>query len=213
MARIVVGVSGASGIILAKHAVNALANADYDVDLVLSKPALLTASIELGASFGTLSGFVSHFNEDVQKKLTIHRIGNFSATIASGSYHTDGMLIIPCSMGTLAGIALGLCDNLIKRSADVTLKERRRLVIVPRESPLSEIHLEHMLKLTRMGAVMIPPVPGWYTHHRTLLDVEKFIVGKALDLLDVKHDLYTRWDKDSVTHVEPFANIIALASS
>lgn len=194
MGRIVVGVSGASGIVLAHRAIAAIIESGHVVDLVISKAALMTAHLEMGQGFGSMSGFLKSFGSDIQAKITVHAINNFGASIASGSYKTKGMLVIPCSMATLAAIAIGLSDNVLRRAADVMLKERRPLVIVPRETPLSSIHLEHMLTLSRMGATIVTPVPAWYNLPKTLEDVEKFIVGRALDLLDISHNLYPRWE-------------------
>lgn len=194
MNRVVVGVTGASGIILAYKAIKALVSARFHVDLVISKAALMTAALEMGTSFGTLQGFVASFDENIKEHLTLHAEKNFGASIASGSYRTKGMLIVPCSMATLAAVALGLSDNLLRRSADVTLKERRPLVVVPRETPLSSIHLEHMLSLSRMGATIVPPIPAWYTLPKTLDDIENFIVGRILDALGIDNELYPRWE-------------------
>jgi 4-hydroxy-3-polyprenylbenzoate decarboxylase len=192
--RIVVGISGASGIILAQKAIKAIVAAGHTVDLVISKSALLTAVEELGSECGTLTGFLDALPQECRNQVTIHRSYNVGATIASGTYPTLGMLVIPCSMATLAAIAIGLSDNLLRRAADVTLKERRTLVVVPREAPLTEVHLQHTLTITRMGGIIVPPVPSWYTHPKTLDDVENFIVGKALDLLKIEHALYQRWN-------------------
>jgi 4-hydroxy-3-polyprenylbenzoate decarboxylase len=116
------------------------------------------------------------------------------------------MLLIPCSMATLAAVAMGLGDNLIRRAADVTLKERRRLVVVPRETPLHEAHLDNMVRITRMGGVILPPVPAWYNQPRSLEDVENFVVGRAFDLLGIDSALYRRWDEaSSLEHVD-YAN-------
>lgn len=193
MDRIIVGVSGASGIILALRTIVAVIEAGFEVDLVLSKAALLTAKEELGPSFARAGGFIEVLPHMAQERVTIHPINNFAASIASGSYKTQGMIIVPCSMATLAAVALGMSDNLLRRAADVILKERRKLVLVPRETPLSAIHLQHMLSLTQMGAVIVPPVPAWYTMPKTLEDVEKFIVGKALDAFGINNSLYPGW--------------------
>ena len=115
------------------------------------------------------------------------------APIASGSNPADAMAICPCSMGTLGAIAHGLADNLIERAADVMLKERRPLVLVPRETPLSAIHLDNMLKLAQAGAVILPPAPGFYTHPRSVEDIVDFVVARILDQLRVPHDLVPRW--------------------
>lgn len=193
MARFVVGISGASGIILAKRAIIALAALQHDVELVMSKSAALTALEELGAEFATPEKFLNSFTEQERARITLHSINDFRAPIASGSYPADGMLVLPCSMATLAAIAVGLSDNVLRRAADVTLKERRPLVIVPREMPFSDIHLENMLKLSRMGAQIVPPIPGWYSHPKTVEDIENFIVGRILDSLKVAHSIYPRW--------------------
>jgi len=178
MARIVVGVTGASGVILAKRAVELLIANGHQVEVVISKAADYTPSLE-----------------NVELPEATHKIHDIGASIASGSYQVDGMLLIPCSMATLAAIACGLSDNLIRRAADVTLKERRKLVIIPREAPFSEIHLENMLKITRMGGVILPPSPAWYLHQKSLQDVEEFIVGRAFDLLGLEANFSPRWGK------------------
>jgi 4-hydroxy-3-polyprenylbenzoate decarboxylase len=193
MKHIVVGVSGASGVILALKVIKVLVERGYFIDLILTKAALMTAALEMGQEFGTKKGFLNSLKPQYLSFIELHELNNFGASIASGSFKTEGMLLIPCSMATLAAVAMGLSDNLLRRAADVVLKERRPLVIVPRESPLSVIHLKHMLSLTEAGAIIVPPVPAWYNHPASLDDVENFIVGKALDALAIDHDLYTRW--------------------
>lgn len=193
MARIVVGISGASGIVLAYKTIIALAERGYEVDLVMSSHAAYAALLEMGKDFGSAAKFIAQLPEAVQKCVTLHSINDVGSAIGSGSYKTEGMVLIPCSMATLAAIACGLADNCLRRAADVMLKERRKLVLVPRETPLSEIHLENMLRLTRMGAMIVPPVPAWYNVPKTVDEIECFIVGKALDALGVDHDLYPRW--------------------
>jgi len=199
MGRYVVGVSGASGIVLALHTLRALTEQGHRVELTISQYALYTAALELGKGYNTPSKFLSHVEK--QDLVTIHSNQDVGCAIASGSFITDGMLIIPCSVTTLAAIAVGLGDNALRRAADVTLKEKRPLIIVPREAPFSEIHLENMLKLSRLGATILPPVPAWYTEPQSLEDVEKFIVGKVLDALKIKHDLYPRWKDHDRRHL------------
>jgi len=194
MGRYVIGVSGASGIILAYKAIAELTRIGHHVELVISNSALRTASEEMGPEYGSQKSFLASFPEPARLLITLYRINDVGASIASGSFITDGMLVIPCSMATLAAIAIGLSDNLLRRAADVTLKERRRLIILPRETPLTDIHLQHMLTLTRSGGIILPPAPAWYTKPKTLDDIENFIVGKALDLLHVNHSLYPRWN-------------------
>lgn len=193
MARIIVGISGASGIVLAHRAVDVLTALGHDVELIMTRDACCTAVAELGSDFGTPERFVEKLSKEQQGRITLHKIQDFTSTIASGTYPVDGMLIIPCSMSTLAAVRVGLSDNLLRRAADVTLKERRRLVIVPRETPLSEIHLENMLMLTRMGAVIVPPLPAWYLKPQGLRDVEDFIVGRALGAFQIDANLYPKW--------------------
>lgn len=193
MARIIVGVSGASGVILAYRTVYALLHSDHQVELVFTAHALYTMSLELGKELNSGIKWMQQFPENLQRNLTLHPIQDVGASIGSGSYFTDGMVIIPCSMATLAAVSLGLADNCLRRAADVMLKERRKLVIIPRETPLNEIHLEHLLRLTKMGAMIVPPVPAWYNAPKNLEDVENFIVGKALDALNIPNQLYKRW--------------------
>jgi 4-hydroxy-3-polyprenylbenzoate decarboxylase len=191
MGRYVVGVSGASGIVLALHVLRALTSQGHRVELTLSQYALYTASLELGKAYGTPAKFLAKLEK--KELITLHSNHDVGCAIASGSFLTDGMIIIPCSVATLAAVACGLGDNALRRAADVTLKEKRPLILVPREAPFSEIHLENMLKLSRLGAIIIPPVPAWYTEPKSIEDVEKFIVGKVLDALKLEHNLYPRW--------------------
>jgi len=131
---------------------------------------------------------------------------DWRAPVASGSNPADAMAVCPCSMGTLGAIAGGLADNLIERAADVMLKERRPLVLVPRETPLSAIHLENMLKLARAGAVILPPAPAFYTRPQTVADVVDFVVARVLDHLRVPHDLVPRWGDDRTGGPPPGAS-------
>lgn len=193
MARYVVGVSGASGVILASRLIAALTDKDHAVELVMSQNALYTATLELGKEYKSAAKFVSHLPPSAQQRVTIHPIHDVGCAIASGSYPVEGMVVIPCSMATVAAIAVGLSDNVLRRAADVTLKEKRPLILVPRETPLSEIHLENLCKLSRYGATILPPVPAWYTEPKSLEDVENFIVGKVLDCLHIEHSLYKKW--------------------
>jgi 4-hydroxy-3-polyprenylbenzoate decarboxylase len=192
MGRYVVGVSGASGIVLAHKAIQVLLELGHDVDIVYSKAARYTALEEIGPEAARPEQFLESLGS-LSERAILHHIQDFGATIASGSYRTDGMLLIPCSMATLAAVAQGLSDNLLRRAADVTLKERRPLVIVPRETPFSTIHLKNMLALSEAGAVLLPPVPAWYSHPKDLGEVEDSVVGRSLDLLGVDNCSYTRW--------------------
>jgi 4-hydroxy-3-polyprenylbenzoate decarboxylase len=155
--------------------------AKQECDLVLpARPG--EAERELGERFGARAGQLSVFGRE-----------DWMAPVASGSNPADAMAVCPCSMGTLAAIAGGLADNLIERAADVMLKERRPLVLVPRETPLSAIHLENMLKLARAGASILPPAPGFYGRPQSVADLVDFVVARALDLLGVAHALGPRW--------------------
>lgn len=192
MARIVVGITGASGIILGIRAIQELTK-QCKVDLVMTQSACLTAREELGPSFSSPKRFLENFSEEERSKIFLHSIHDFRAPIASGSYLTRGMLILPCSMTTVAAISCGLSDTVLRRAADVTLKEKRPLVLVPRETPFNTIHLQNLLKLSELGVSIVPPVPAWYTQPKTLQDVENFIVGKALDALKIHTDIFERW--------------------
>jgi len=180
--RLIVAMTGATGTIFGVRLLEMLGGTGVETHLVMSKWAGRTLALETRYSV-----------EQVQQLATVvHRPGDQGAAISSGSFVTMGMLIVPCSMRTLAAIAHGLGDNLIHRAADVVLKERRRLVLAVREAPLSEIHLENMLKLSRMGAVIAPPVPAFYTRPQTLDDLINHTVARLLDAVDVHIDV-ERW--------------------
>ncbi len=182
--RLIVGITGATGAILGVRLLEALRAAGVETHLVVSK---------WGAR--TLVHETPYTLEQVRKMATCgYPPDDQGAPISSGSFLTDGMVVVPCSMGTLAAIAHGQADNLIHRAADVILKERRKLVLVVREAPLNEIHLENMLKLARMGAAILPPVPAFYNHPRTLDDVLNHVVMRILDQLGIHVDLARRWD-------------------
>ena len=181
--RLVVAISGASGAIHGVRALEALKGLGVETHLVLTDAALQTIRLE-----------TEYSRHDVEALATeVHPVADITSKIAGGSFHTDGMLVIPCSMKTLAGIASGYSDNLLLRAADVTLKERRRLVLVVRETPLSLIHIENMATVTRAGAVVLPAMPAFYHKPKTVQDLVDQVVGKTLDLLGVDHQLYRRW--------------------
>lgn len=191
----IVGITGASGIRFAVRLIQVLNQSGKRVHLVISEPARLTMKEELGITLPSHSAedFSKVFKIENSNLLEIHPPKDFTAPIASGSYPVEGMVIIPCSMGTLGAIANGLSQNLIHRAADCVIKEGRRLVLVPRETPFSAIHLENMLKLARLGIRIVPPMPGFYSGEKTIEDMIDFIVGKVLDQMDVSHTLYPRW--------------------
>src|SRR3954466_3119635 len=160
--RLIVGMTGATGAVLGIRLLEHLARMpEVETHLVLSRWARTTIELETGMSVAAVGKLAD----------VVHRPEDQGATIASGSFRTDGMVIVPCSMKTLAGIRTGYADGLVARAADVCLKERRRLVLVPRETPLSDVHLENMLALSRMGATILPPVPAFYNHPTSLADV------------------------------------------
>lgn len=181
--RLVVGITGASGAIYGIRLLEALRDANVETHLVLSKWAEATIRLETEYSAAGVKGLASE----------VHPIGDLAASISSGSFLTDGMVIAPCSMRTVAAIRAGLSDNLLTRAADVTLKEQRRLVLVPRESPLHEIHLENLLALARMRVVIAPPMPAFYTRPQNLDAIINHTVARVLDLLGIDHDLSRRW--------------------
>lgn len=183
MKRLIVGMSGATGAIFGVRLLQALKGTDVETHLVLSKWAQQTIEHE------------TEFNVQNVRDLAsvVYEQGNMGAAISSGSFLTEGMVIMPCSVRTLASIAHGAGDNLLHRAADVILKERRRLVLVVRETPLSDIHLENMLKLSRMGVTITPPVPAFYNHPQTLDDMVNHIVARVLDQFNIPADFARRW--------------------
>ncbi|MBF8377628.1 UbiX family flavin prenyltransferase [Alicyclobacillus mali] len=184
--RIVVGMTGATGAPLAVRTLQALRDLGVETHLICSRWAETTLKLETQLSLPDLHRLAA----------TVHRLDNLAASVASGSYRTDGMVIVPCSMKTMAAIRMGLSDNLIVRAADVTLKERRPLVLVVREAPLHELHLENMQALARAGAVIFPPVLGFYHRPRTLDDVIDHIVGRILDQFGLSMPV-PRWGEPS----------------
>lgn len=181
--RIIVGMSGATGQLYGVRALQLLADTDYETHLIYSNAALLTLRQE------------TEFTEDDLHTLTdaVHGIKNIGAKTASGSFRTDGMLIAPCSMKSLSNIAHGNAGNLITRSADVTLKERRPLVVMPREKPFNRIHLENMLAVTDAGGIVMPPFPSFYQGSMNVDDMITRTVARALSLFDVDIP-YDEWD-------------------
>jgi 4-hydroxy-3-polyprenylbenzoate decarboxylase len=183
-ARLIVGITGATGTIFGVRLLQMLHGSGVETHLVLSKWATRTLVHE-----------TPHTVKEVQALATqSYGVTDQGAAISSGSFVTLGMVIAPCSMRTLAAIAHGLGDNLIHRAADVILKERRKLVLVVRESPFSEIHLENMLKLSRMGVVILPPVPAFYNNPQNLDDMVNHITMRVIDQFDIHLDVMNRWD-------------------
>jgi len=197
---VTVALSGASGMAYGLRLLECLLHADLRVTLLVSQAAHIVAKQELGITLPARA-------VDLEKQLNT-RMGagdgqlrvfgreDWNAPVASGSSPADAMVVCPCSMGTLAAIAHGMSDNLIERAADVTLKENRKLILVPRETPFSALHLENMLKLARMNAVILPANPGFYHHPPSIEGVIDFIVARILDQLGVQHDLMARWGEE-----------------
>lgn len=192
MAGYILAVTGASGSIYPWRLLNVLLSKANPIHLVVTEPAQLVAQQELGSSWNQLLAF-KYAKEIKENKLQVWDIHDFSAPIASGSFLTKGMLIIPTSMSTLAGIAHGLSANLVQRAADVMIKEKRPLILFPRETPLSPIHLKNMLDLSGLGIHIVPPIPGFYCQPQSLEDVVDFALGKVLDILGIAHNLYQPW--------------------
>ena len=185
--RLIIGISGASGIIYGLRILEILKNLEDnkrpELHLVMSRSAEVTLAYETKMKTSEVHQLadIVHANKDI------------SATIASGSFKTDGMIIAPCSMKTLAEIASGVTSNLLSRAADVTLKERRRLVCLTRETPLHSGHLKNMLALSEMGGIVAPPVPAFYTKPKTIDDIVEHTGGRVLDLFDIEAGLVKRW--------------------
>lgn len=190
MKKIVLSITGASGIIYGLKLLENLVK-NFKVDLILSNASLSVMKYESDIA-------ISNFNEFYKKfpfnNLTLYSDNDLTAPLASGSYITEGMFVVPCSMKTLSAIANGYSDNLITRTADVMIKEKRKLILSPREMPLSTIHLENMLKLSRLGVIIAPPIPAFYNKPERIEDIVNFVVGKLLDCMGIENNLYRRWN-------------------
>ncbi|MHB1654042.1 MAG: UbiX family flavin prenyltransferase [Desulfitobacteriaceae bacterium] len=181
--RIVVGVTGASGTLYAYTLVRALTSMGWIVEGIITPMGEKVLSFENGVDL-----------TDVGALFHRHLIDNLFSPLASGSFSTKGMIVIPCSMNTLGLIANGVGDNLLVRAAQVTLKERRPLVVVPREMPYNIIQLENMLRLARAGGTVLPASPGFYHRPQSIADLVNHVVGRILEQFGIKHDLYQRWE-------------------
>lgn len=189
----VIGITGASGGVYGVRLCRFLLDMGHTLHLVISDAGWRVLSDELGWNAGKRRETLREQFPDSGDRLIYHPVQDIGASIASGSFRTEGMVVIPCSMGTLSAFAHGNSNNLIQRAADVMLKEGRRLIIVPRETPLHSIHLENMLTLSRMGARIIPAMPAFYNKPLTLDEVIDFLVGKVMDTMGIDHDIYRRW--------------------
>ncbi len=193
--RWVVGITGASGAVYGVTLCRRLLEAGIQVHLVVSDAGWRVLKEELAWDAARRAeALEAAYGEDVRKgRLVYHPFGDIGASIASGSFRCEGMVVIPCSMGSLSAIAHGASTNLLTRAADVTLKEGRPLVVVPRETPLHAVHLENMLALARLGARIIPAMPAFYNGPRTIEDMVAFLVGKVMDNMGIDNNLYNRW--------------------
>lgn len=204
---IVLAMTGASGAPYAVRLLQVLSRAGRTVHLTISPSGAHVLQRETGVNvlLKRLKFDATVFGDVDASRIKYYQYQDFSAGIASGSFPTAGMVVCPCSMSTLASIAHGITPNLITRAADVHLKERRRLVLVPRETPLSLVHVENMAAVTRAGAVVLPAAPGWYHRPRTLGDLIDFVVGRICDQLGVGNDLIRRWGvgSDPAAEEEP----------
>jgi len=182
--KLIIGISGATGAIYGLRLLETLKKiSGVETHLTITKSAIKTIELEMSLTEDQVKSLATYY----------HDVENLAAPIASGSFMVDGMVVVPCSMKTLAGIASGYSDNLLLRAADVTIKERRPLILVTRETPLSPIHLENMLKLARCGVTILPAMPAFYHKPKTIDDLVNQIVGKILDKLGLEHKLYRRW--------------------
>lgn len=198
MSRYFVGITGASGHAYAEALVRALVQSGHDVDLCVTEAGCKVLRHELGVEAGRggelLAGALTDWlGADVAAGIRTFESAQVEAPAASGTSLTGGVILCPCSMGTMARVAAGFSSNLVERAADVALKERRRLLIVPRETPMSEIHLENMLRMARLGAQVVPASPGFYHRPKSIEDLVHHVVGKVLDALRIEHELSARW--------------------
>ena len=196
MNSIVVGITGASGSIYGLRLIEELLRAEKQVTVLLTNAGRQVVEFETGLtlteeSLQCLAQLKEHFKVD--SGLEYYALNNFFAPVASGSSAPDAVVICPCSMGTLGRVAAGLSDNLLERVADVALKEQKKLLLVPRETPFNQIHLENLLRLAKAGVQILPAMPGFYHLPQTVSDLVNFVVGKVLDNLGVEHHLFKRW--------------------
>lgn len=199
---VTLALSGASGMAYGLRLLECLLHAELNVNLLVSQAAHIVAKQELGVSLPARAiDLEKQLNGSMgtqEGQLRVYGREDWNAPVASGSNAADAMVVCPCSMGTLAAIAHGMSDNLIERAADVMLKENRKLILVPRETPFSALHLENMLSLARMGTVILPANPGFYHLPQSIEDVIDFIVARILDQLGVPHELMARWGEDDL---------------
>ncbi|MBI4244505.1 MAG: UbiX family flavin prenyltransferase [Planctomycetes bacterium] len=196
MKRIIMAITGASGVIYGVRLLQYLIrNSKHEIHLTISAAAaeVLKHELDIIVDLNSRKNVLGKVIESESQSVHYYHFMDLAAPIASGSFKTDGMIIIPCSMGTVGRIASGVSLSLVERAADVCLKERRKLIIVPRETPYSKIHLENMLKITEAGGIVLPASPGFYTNNDTVDDLINFILSRALDHLGVRNELVSRY--------------------
>lgn len=188
-----VGITGASGAVYGIRLVQELLKSGHHIHLVVTEAGWQVFRQELGWNSGDREAFLDENFRAYRSQLHYHSLQDFQAPIASGSYRVAGMVVVPCSMGTLAKIANGISGNLLERAADVMLKEGKKLILVPRETPLNSIQLENMLTLSKAGARILPAMPGFYHQPQSIDQLIDHLIGKILDTLGVPHTLFKRW--------------------
>lgn len=181
--HLIVAMTGASGVVYGKRFLEVLKENAVETHLIVSEDSEKVIKQELDIGLKYLAKLATY----------VYNVNDLGASVSSGSFKTDGMAIIPCTMKTLAGVASGYSDNLILRAADVTIKEGRKLVVVPRETPLSVIHLSNMLKMAKIGVAIIPAMPSFYNKPKHIEELVDYIVGKVLDQFSIEHQLFKRW--------------------
>jgi len=196
--RIIVGISGASGVIYGIRLLEVLKDLNMETHLVLTEAAKKNILIETMLKAENVEGLASH----------VYNVDNLAAPISSGSFKTDGMVIAPCTIKTLSGVAHSYNENLLIRAADVTLKERRRLILVVRETPLHKGHLELMLKAAELGGIILPPMPAFYHSPRKIEDLIDHTIGRVLDIMGVEHSLYKKWEGVNKIQKKVFTNMV-----
>ncbi|MBP6350469.1 MAG: UbiX family flavin prenyltransferase [Candidatus Obscuribacter sp.] len=201
----VVAITGASGAIYGLRLLQYLMEIEQPVDLLLSRAAMRVMQEEHDLTFegDVLSGLLSYLKLPDTVPVKLHSLGDYGASVASGSYRTMGMVVLPCSLGTLGALSAGLTENLIHRAGAVTLKEKRKLMIVVREMPFGHIQLKNMLALSEAGAIVSCASPGFYHRPATVGDQIDFVVGRVLDQFDFDNKLFKRWKEDSRPIVQP----------
>jgi len=181
--KLIVGITGSTGVIYGVRLLQVLKEKSVQTHLIMTEWAKKCLAMETDFTPDEVKSFATTISDEA----------NMAASVSSGTHKIDGMIVIPCTMKTLSSIAVGYDETLIARAAGVTLKESRKLILVTRETPLTAINLENMLKLARLGVVILPPVPGFYTKPKTIDEIVDHTVGKCLDQFDIEHNLYKRW--------------------